>query len=157
MRSVIHSAFFCCSNLREVIFNEGLQKIGDLTFYECTSLESIKLPSTLVEIGISAFHSCSNFKKVIFKDGLQKIGDGAFCDCESLESIKLPSTVTEIGDEAFLDCRNLREVILFNDGLNERLQKVGNRAFINCTSLESIKMPSTLVEIGINSFYGCVV
>ena len=41
-------------------FNEGLQKIEDEAFYDCTSLESITLPSTVTEIGDEAFSDCTN-------------------------------------------------------------------------------------------------
>ena len=34
-------AFRGCIKLREVVLNEGLQKIGYAAFYDCTSLESI--------------------------------------------------------------------------------------------------------------------
>ena len=61
-----------------------------------SSLESIKLPSTVTEIGSFAFTGCSNLREVMFNDRLQKIGDRAFYNCSSLESITLPSTVTEM-------------------------------------------------------------
>ena len=98
--------------ITSVRFNDGLQKIGTSTFIDCTSLESITLPSTLVEISKHAFKSCCNLREVIFKEGIQKIGIGAFQFCSSLESIKLPSTVVEICNYAFQSCCNLREVIL---------------------------------------------
>ena len=40
-------AFEDCIELSEVIFNDGLQKIGTYAFSRCPSLSSIKLPSTL--------------------------------------------------------------------------------------------------------------
>ena len=106
--------------MRDVIFNNELQKIGDRLFSFCRSLESITLPSTVTEIGISAFNCCSNLKEVTFNDGLQKIGTSAFYDSKSLESIILPTTLVEIGECAFYYCSNLREVI-FNDGDCRRL------------------------------------
>ena len=39
-----------------VRFEEGLQKIGDGAFRKCSLLESITLPSTLVEIGKVKVH-----------------------------------------------------------------------------------------------------
>ena len=44
------NAFHSCRNLKEVIFNDGLRKIGVGAFYNCTSLESTTLPSTVTEI-----------------------------------------------------------------------------------------------------------
>ena len=89
-----------CSVPKDIIsvqFNEGLIKIGNWAFYECTLLKSITLPSTLTEIGDSAFFDCRNLREVTLNEGLQKIGVNAFYNCSSLKSITIPSTVTEIG------------------------------------------------------------
>ena len=94
-------------NVISVRFDDGLQKIGDGAFRDCSSLERIELPSTVTEIGYDAFHSCRNLKEVTFNVGLKKIGDGVFHDCTSLENVKLPSTVTDIGQNAFGSSRRL--------------------------------------------------
>ena len=40
----VENHVFCnCNKLREVIFNEGLQKIGDKAFCYCTSLSRITI------------------------------------------------------------------------------------------------------------------
>ena len=39
--------------------------------------------------------------------------------------------------------------------LNEGLKKMGAHAFTGCTSLESIDLPSTVIKICVNAFYGC--
>ena len=143
-------AFYDCKQLKEVVFNERLQKIGEYAFYNCTSLSSITLPSTVIEIGDCAFEKCNNLTGVVLDDGLQKIGWQAFHCCTSLSTITFPSTVTEIGGYAFHDCRNLREV-----QLNEGLQKIGSSAFHGCTLLSSIKLPSTVIEIVGYAFDRC--
>ena len=138
-------------NVTCVQFNEGLQKIGHTAFFNCTSLESITIPSTVTEIGSNAFNSCINLREVIVNDGLTKVGHGVFSNCTSLKSITLPSTITEIDTCAFKKCSNLREVT-FNDGL----QKIGGWAFYKCTSLESITLPPTLTaEISNDAFGDC--
>ena len=130
-------AFHNCKQLREVEFNEGLQKIGKYAFYYCTSLSNITLPSTVTAIGEGAFNRCSNLREVILNEGLQKIGYGAFDSCTSLSSITLPSTVTEIGRFAFLTCSNLREVVLHGVP-----REIGKNTFHNCTSLERFIFPN---------------
>jgi len=112
-------AFFNCTKLREVVLNDGLQKIVRGAFCYCTSLRHITLPSTITEVGRHAFHNCQNLREVVLNEGgLQKIDDDAFSGCTSLERIAIPSTITEIGSEAFCWCENLREVVL-NEGLLE--------------------------------------
>ena len=48
-------AFCKCTQLREVVFNEGLEEIGSRAFQQCTSLESVALPSSVTEIDERAF------------------------------------------------------------------------------------------------------
>ena len=74
-------------DITSVRFIEGLHKIGDEAFHECSSLKSIELPSTstVTEIGNYAFRGCSNLREVTLNEGLQKIGDGAFYGCSSLK------------------------------------------------------------------------
>ena len=117
--------------------NEGLQMIVQYVFCECTSLSTIKFPSTVTEIDSYAFYKCSNLKVVEFNKGLQKIGSYAFRECTSLPSITLPSTLREIGCVAFYNCSNLREVVL-NDGL----QTIEWSAFLDCRSLERFTFPT---------------
>ena len=144
------NAFYNCTQLKEVVFNNGLKKIGRAAFDHCTSLSSITFPSTVIEIGSYAFEDCINLKEVSFNEGLQKIGAGAFWACRSLSSITIPSTVTEVDWCAFGDCNNLREVML-----NEGLQKIGVSAFHNCKLLSSVTIPSSVTEIGKYAFADC--
>ena len=134
---VEREAFDSCIQLREVVLNDGLEKIGVGAFLNCTALQSITLPSTLFEIGCWAFGHCSNLQKVVLHEGLQKIVISAFRGCSSLESITLPSTLTDIGKFVFIECSNLREV-----ELHENLQTIGYRAFHNCNSLERFTFPT---------------
>ena len=118
-----------CDQLKKVVLNEGLQKIGKYSFSAChelerikfSSLENINLPSTLLEISERAFYNCSSLKEdVVLNEGLQTIGNYAFFGCSSLKSITLPSTMTDIGDSAFASCYNMETAIL-----NETLQTIG--------------------------------
>ena len=143
-------AFEDCNYLREVIFNERLQKIGASAFNYCSSLSSITLPSTVIEVEYNAFYNCRQLRVVTFNEGLQKIGYAAFCSCKSLSAITLPSAVTEVGFRSFNNCNNLREVV-FNEGL----KKIGDGAFYGCTSLSRITIPSTVTNVDRYAFDHC--
>ncbi|KAL7526702.1 hypothetical protein ACHAXR_001607 [Thalassiosira sp. AJA248-18] len=144
------NAFDGCTKLKEVVLNEGLQKIGRAAFLGCKSLERIKFPSTLTEVGFCAFDGCKKMKEVVINEGLRKIGRAAFLECKSLKRIEFPSTLTEVGFCAFCSCKNLKDVVL-----HEGLRKIGGGAFYGC-SLERIKFPSTLTEVGDSAFFGCI-
>jgi len=128
--------FNSCTELKEVLLNEGLQKIGESAFRQCTSLHSITIPSTVIEIGKEAFDRCTNLRTVIMKEGIKKIGEFAFRDCTSLERITLPSTVDGIQIWTFGRCTNLREVVIHNEEM-----QFDDKSFYNCTSLERFKFP----------------
>jgi len=130
---VDYEAFKDCRQLKELVLNERLQKIGGFAFYNCQSLESITLPSTVTEIGDEAFRDCYNLREVVMKEGLQKIGRFSFHACSLLQSITLPSTLTDIGDHAFDNCTSLREVVIMNEKI-----RIGNNAFSDCMGLASL-------------------
>lgn len=161
-----NNAFDSCRELRKVVLNEGLQKIGSSAFLKCYLLESITLPSTVTEIGKYAFNLCTSLREVVLNKGLRKIRNVAFWDCSSLQSIAIPSTVSEIGRSAFEGCNSLREVV-FSDSskmkktaltaylIKDGLKKIEDNTFSDCKSLESITLPSTLTEIGERAFDRC--
>ena len=145
-------AFNNCTNLREVVLNEGLKEIrrGGFCHINCKSLERITFSSTVTEIGQISFSSCRSLKEVVLNEGLKKIGTKAFHHCSSLQSITLPSTLTNTGVTVFAFCTNLRRVVL-----NEGLKTINGCAFYGCKSLERISLPSTLDEIGSLAFSSC--
>lgn len=96
-----------------------------IAFYDY--VRSLRLPSTVTEIGINAFFGCHELKYVYFREGLQHIDNSAFAQCWSLESISLPSTLT----------------------------KLGENTFAHCTALEEIELPAGLTTIPYRAFYGC--
>ena len=150
VKEVGREMFQDCKQLKKVVLNEGLKKIGFRSFYYCYQLEHINFPSTLIEVDVSALCGCHNLKDVVLNEGLQTIGETAFCSCRSLKSITFPSTLTKIGNHTFYDCQNLREVVL-----NGTLKTIGRASFESCTLLERITIPLTVTDIGRRAFYDC--
>ena len=111
---VEYEAFRNCTQLREVVLNEGLQRIGE-----------------------GAFWGCDRLTKVVFNEGLQMIGDMAFFHCSALESITFPSTVTEIGMNSFSSCNSLKEFVI-NDRVSKRLEQ---RLFIIARHYKALLYP----------------
>ena len=132
------------NDITRVIFKEGLQKIGNYAFRDCTSLKSITLPSTVVEIGQHAFRGCNNLGQVVLNDGLKKIGCAAFAYCHSLQSITIPSTVEEIDMGAFEGCTNMMQATIVN---YDKWYKIGMNAFVRCPSLNRFKFPRLSIRL----------
>ena len=56
----------------------------------CTSLESVKLPSTLRDIGFRAFQGCESLREVILHEKIRKIEEDAFHRYGTLDVFKFP-------------------------------------------------------------------
>lgn len=78
------------------------------------SIDTIKLPNTLLTISQHAFDRCYNVTSIELNEGLVKIENQAFSKCEKLEYITIPSSVTEIqnddGLNSFNGCEGLKSI-----------------------------------------------
>ena len=111
-------------------------KIGDYTFWGCTGMTSLTIPSTVTSIGEFAFESCTSLKTVTIEgSGLTTIGRSAFSNCNVLTEIILPTSLESIGDDAFASCYELSAITI--PGL---VTSIGKRAFMFCSALQSINV-----------------
>ncbi len=80
------------------------------TVDENTTLTSVSIPNTVVEIGESAFEQCTALSTLRFAPGskLTTIGKRAFSQCSSITSLTIPDSARNIGDGAFGGLENLK-------------------------------------------------
>ena len=109
--SIANSAFRNCSNLSSVIFEDGLESIGNNAFQECYSTVFGELPSSLRSIGDFAFNNCNEITDLVIPEGCRSIGNQSFQWCNQLSRLELPSTLSSIGEYAFLGCDKLSSVV----------------------------------------------
>lgn len=141
---------FYFSNIEEVTFTNGPEKIGDFTFCYSENLTRVILPQNLKELGKEAFSECKNLKQIWLPNTLEKIGEAAFSSCESLEAIIIPDGVKVISPSAFSRCDKLATV-----KLPEGLETIEYYAFKECYSLMDINIPESVKEIGNYAFDDC--
>lgn len=116
----------------KVIIQEGITRIGNSAFRNCTTLTSVSLPSSLTRIGSAAFDGCSGLiGKLEIPEGVTRIGSNAFDGCSGLTSVSLPSKLTSIDPYAFSGCRSLTSVII-----PEGVTSIGDSVFSSCSSLQ---------------------
>lgn len=166
----------------ELIIPEGVERIGNFTFYSCSSLIAVKMPQSLTYIGDFAFQGCSRLTSINIPEGVTCIGDFAFDGCKSLKSIIIPKSVNRIGGCAFKDCTGKLIVncdiqggiyqdiavgvgLLFSFSGNKsskitigkNVKNIGDYAFMGSHNLTSINIPkdSQLTNIGKQAFDSC--
>lgn len=143
-------ALYTNRTIKNVIFNDSLEKIGKYAFYNVNSIEELTFPSSLITIDDYAFKQNTVLKTINFNQNLQYINSNAFYGCIKIRKLVFPNSLKEIGNDAFYHCDYLSD-IKFNEGL----VKIGDRTFSNLTSLINIEFPSTLKSIGSSSFSAC--
>lgn len=77
------NAFYMCSNLYSIEFNEGLRKVENMAFIKCTNLSALDFPSTLTEIGVDSFSYCDSLTHLEIPSSVKSIGDYAFFSTSS--------------------------------------------------------------------------
>ncbi len=111
--SIGDKAFFY-KDIKEIIIQENVKKIGVEAFWNCNLLTSIALPESLRVIEGAAFYGCSQITEIELPSKLERIDVAAFRSCERLENILIPSSVKEICDMAFQYCDSLQSVVFQN-------------------------------------------
>ncbi|MBQ6489427.1 MAG: leucine-rich repeat protein [Solobacterium sp.] len=140
--SIIGSPFRYCSNLKEVIFEEGTTSIALGLFANVTALEKATIPEGVTVIKGDAFKTCTGLKELTLPSTLQDIQHDAFNGCTSLSHVEFPESLLYIGSDAFKGCP-IEDLVL-----PAKVQMVYAGAFSNNTKLTSIVIPKTLVNGG---------
>ena len=149
------------SIMQKLVVGEGITEIGEYNFFNCVSLTTVQLPSTLKSIdgmgagtdlasaSYGAFQNCESLTEIAFPEGLETIEPYAFKNCKSLKSVTLPNSLKTLGKCAFLLCESL-ETVSFPMG---QLTETGENTFNSC-GVKRINWGS-ITDVSNQSFYSC--
>ena len=138
--------------------------IAAKAFSGSSSLTSISIPSSIVQIGKEAFRSCSGLTAVHITDVAAwcavQFGDydsnplvyahNLYLNGSLLEHLTVPAQVETIGGRAFSGCTALKTVTL-----SYGVASVGDYAFSNCSGIATLSFPATLTSLGEGAFSFC--
>ncbi len=147
-------AFAECTSLKNLTLSEEITAIGAYSFYGCTSLESVRIPSTIKDWGQHSFSECSKLKDITLPEGLTVMGGYAFYKT-AVERVVIPSTITQWNETQHRDrvgandfnsysfdgCQNLLSVI-FTEGLKEI-----HGGFRDCPKLNKVVIPKSVNKL----------
>ena len=149
--SIGYRAFYDCSSLTSVEIPSSITSIGNYAFYDCSSLTSVNIPNSVISIGDGAFYGCKALTSAVIPNSVTSIGDYAFQDCSSLTSLEIPESVTFIGARAFSNAAFYFNIpnglVYFGNVLYEYKGKMPSGSKI------TIKYGTT--SISPNAFWGC--
>lgn len=128
--------------IEQLVFNEGLTKIGDFAFYGLHHLTGeIILPESLNTIGEQAFRN-GKFTSVIIPKNVTKIGRSAFYSCSDLEEVTILSDKIDALDWTFDYCKKLKRV-----DIKGNVSKINSYTFSHCESLETLILRGSFTSL----------
>ena len=136
------SAFSECTSLITVTIPNSVINIGDNAFFSCTSLTSVTIPDSVTVIDSYAFYGCTALKSITIPEKVTNIGLNAFTNCTALTSIAIPDSVTDIDSYAFSECAALTSVTI-----GSGLLTIDIFSFSDCTALKRITIPDNVTTI----------
>ncbi len=152
------------NSIKKIIITDGITRIGDKAFNECSLLNEVLMSNDIKSIGIGAFENCENLEEVFIPNGVISIESYAFAGCIGLRSITIPESVTIIEIHAFENCSNLNRVninnltawcnITFDDYESNPLY-YGNNLYTDGSIITNLIIPNSVTEIKNYAFCGC--
>lgn len=137
----------------------------------CKGITDVIIPQTVEYIGDNSFGNCVGLTSITIPSSVRSIGEECFWNCENLSSITMPESLIDIGKSAFVGTawkNHLPEGLVYNGNtllfyngdtyylsdvnFKEGTSRIANYA-LKLVYVESINIPSTVVEIGKGALY----
>lgn len=134
----IDTLAFSSSEITSIAIQEGIKKIRDGAFYQCSSLGGyIFIPQSCDSLGIWAFRSCGAIKNFSF-GGVKRVAEYALLYNNYITHLQVPASVTQIGASAFSDMYKLESI-----EIGENVTLVANSAFRYSSNLKTVIVYAT--------------
>lgn len=149
--TLIHEdAFKNCTSIKSVVLPDSVLEIGERAFSGCISLANIEIPDSVLEIGRSAFSGCTSLSNIEIPDSVTTLSSYAFENCTSLINVRLSNSLTTITGLTFSGCTSLTSITI-----PDSVTTMGASVFYDCTSLTNVSLPNSLINIKYSPFDNC--
>ena len=147
----------------DLIIPDGVTKISDYAFYNCSEIKSITIPNSVTSIGKYAFGYCTGLTSVTIGNSVTSIGDSAFSGCTGLTSIYYTGDVAGWCGISGLGSVMSSSSTLYIGGkkvegdliIPDSVTNIGGYAFYGCEGLTSVTFGNSVTSIGDYAFRGC--
>lgn len=149
-----------CSNLKEVILEEGIEEISGRAFDSCSKVKECKLPKSLKRIGPGAFRNIS-VEEFNIPENVESIA-ATFISSSNLSRINVDSNnkyFTSV--DGILFDKDSTRLIKYPENRDGNSYEVPNtvktidaNAFISCKNLQTIVIADSVEKIGDSAFDG---
>ena len=173
-KGIAAGAFQNCSNLKSIVFPDGLTTVGEWAFGDCYKLQSVVFPESIRNIWQNAFTNTAWYNnqpdglvyagsvlysykgtmpentEISIPDGTKGIAQSAFLSCANLSSVIIPNSVETMGWAVFSCCTGLVSIEFPNS-----INTIPNFACYSCSNLKYVTIPHGITKVVGNSFQNC--
>ncbi len=159
------SAFSGCEMLVVICVPEGVESIGEQIFSGCASLEDVSLPTSLRTVGAAAFKNCDALTELVIPSGVTHIGEFLIDRCTALKHLTVPFIGSGLAEN---ESKTLSYLIrdenwyVQNEWVAQPIsititsaKYLASDALAGWDSVETVRLPASLEEIGAGAFSGC--
>ena len=142
--------------------------VAEVTAVDSAGAASVTLPSTwetndVRALGPYAFTTCEGLEEVVVPASIEQIDPVAFAGCASLTDIRVDAANPAYSDVDGVLFDVTGEILLFFPegragayAIPENARYIGAGAFANCPFLESLVLPSSILDVAKGAFSGCI-
>lgn len=149
VKEIVASAFEN-AGIRSVKIPSTVTEIGNAAF-RGNNMTEVVIPASVKVVRGSAFNQCPNLTKVVFQAQSMDEIQGCFSLCTKLQSVTFPASLAkDMSYDMFRGCTSLTNVVL-----PKNLRTIPSHMFAGCKSLTTLNLPTTITKVEDSAFDGC--
>lgn len=148
------SAFSSCEDLTSVVFTDSTLETEEYAFYSCGDSAKVEMINCSLTFDDRTFQY-SSLESLTITGSKVDMGDSVFSSCEDLITVNIDCNSVILGEYAFYSCEDLKSVIICENAKSNNEIKIDDQAFQYCKKLETFNVGNGDIEIGKAVFSGC--
>lgn len=148
------SAFSSCEDLTSVVFTNSTLETEEYAFYSCGDSAKIEMTNCSLTFDDRTFQY-SSLESLTITGSKVDMGDSVFSGCEDLVTVNIDCDSVILGEYTFYSCEDLKSVTICENAKSDNEIKIDDRVFQYCKRLETVNIGNGNIEIGKTVFSGC--
>lgn len=148
------SAFSSCEKLMSIIFTDSTIKTEEYAFYSCGDSANIEMTNCSLILDDRTFQYSSLDSLTITGSNIE-MGESVFSSCEDLSSVTINCNSVTLDKYAFYSCEDLTDVIICENAGTDNDIKIDDSVFQYCKRLDTVTVGKGNIELGKYVFASC--
>ena len=136
------------------MFTDSTLETEEYAFYSCGDSAKIEMTNCSLTFDDRTFQY-SSLESLTITGSKVDMGDSVFSSCEDLATVNIDCDSVILGEYAFYSCEDLKSVAICENAKSDNEIKIDDRAFEYCKRLETVNIGNGDIEIGEAVFLHC--